>query len=73
MLILIIILNFIAEKMTISTPKLIFKRRDAILKKQPDEVLRIEDINHVIVFDSADSLGMINPYLRIVEKNPQIH
>ena len=51
--------------MTISTPKLIFKRRDAILKKQPDEVLRIEDNNHVIVFDSADSYGMIkrdNPF-----------
>ena len=41
--------------MTISSLKLIFKHKDAILKKQPDEVLRIEDTNHVIVFDSADS------------------
>ena len=39
----------------ISSLKPVFKHRDAILKKQPDEVLRIEDANHVIVFDSADS------------------
>ena len=41
--------------MTISSLKLVFKHGEAILKKQPDEVFRIEDVNHVILSDSADS------------------